>query len=213
MLLLIIGEIEMKAWFNSILTLIKNNKLTALYIVIAIVVLLLVILTICVCVKKRNVYVPNYDDKSDFVHKVLTFDANVYYQLLTIATILLAITAVVLFCTKQVIAAIVVASVFALLWIFRIALNIKVKFNRVEYNNAEIYKFSFLNKTKIIRWEDIKTVEAKGYGSSRKIVISAKKETITIPLNMSGYYDFTVFAEKKLEGKNFEAIKIAKARR
>lgn len=203
----------MKAWFNSIFTLIKDNKLTALYIVIAVVVLFLLVLTICVCVKKKNVYFPNYADKSDFVHKVLTFDANVYFQLLTAATIGLAIAAIVLFCTKLVIAAIVVACVFAVCWIIKIALNIKVKFNRVEYNNAEIYKFSFLRKTKVIRWEDVKNVEAKGFGSSRKIVISAKKERITVPLNMSGYYDFTVFAEKKLDGKNFEAIKIAQARR
>ncbi len=203
----------MKEWFNSIFELIKENKLTALYVVIAVVVLILVIIAIIVAVKKKNVYTPSYNDKSEFVHKVMVYDANVTHQLLTAAIIGLFIAAIVLFCTKLVIASAVVACVFALMWVVKICINIRVKFNRVEYNNAEIYEFSFLRKTRVMLWEDINEVEAKGFGATRKIFLHSKKTTIKIPLNMSGYYDFTVFASKKLDGKNFEAIKIAAARR
>lgn len=203
----------MKEWFNSIFELVKNNKLTALYIVIAVVVLILIIMAIIIAVKKKNVYNPSYSDKSEFVHKVMQYDANVTHQLLTAAIIGLFIAAVVLFCTKLVIASIVVACVFVLAWVVKLFVNVKVKFNRVEYNNAEVYKFSFLHKTKVMRWEDVTDVEAKGFGATRKIILHSKKTSIKIPLNMSGYYDFTVFASKKLDGKNFEAIKIASSRR
>jgi len=204
----------MKQWFNSIIELIKANKLVVLYILIGIVSLFLILTTIIVCVKKRKGYTPSYEDKSDFVHKVLKYDSTVVSQLLTAATVGLFIAAIVLFCTKLVIASAVVAILFIVCYLAKLFVSIKVRFNRVEYNNAEIYKFSFLSKTKVMRWEDIDKVEAKGFGSTRKIVFTNKKHLqISVPLNMSGYYDFTVFAEKKLDGKNFEAIKIAKARR
>ena len=203
----------MKDWFNGVFELVKNNKLTALYVVIAVVVLILVIIAIIVAVKKKNVYTPSYDDKSEFVHKVMQYDANVTHQLLTAAIVGLLIAAVVLFCTKLVIASAVVACVFVLAFVVKLCVNIRVKFNRVEYKNAEIYKFGFLQKTKVMRWEDVKDVEAKGFGATRKIVLHSKKTTIKIPLSMSGYYDFTVFASKILDGKNFEAIKVAAARR
>ena len=203
----------MKEWFNGVFELVKNNKLTALYVVIAVVVLILVIIAIIVAAKKRNAYTPSYSDKSEFVHKVMGYDANVAHQLLTAALIGLLIAAIVLFCTKLVTISAIVACVFIVTFVLKLLLSIRVKFNRVEYNNAEIYKFSFMNKTKVMRWEDVKSVEARGFGATRKIVLHSKKTTIKVPLNISGYYDFTVFASKKLDGKNFEAIKVASARR
>ncbi len=204
----------MKQWFNSILNLIKDNKLTVLYILIGIVALFLIVLTIVVCVKKKSKYTPTYSDKSDFVHKVMKYDSSALHQLLTAATVGLLIAAIVLFCVKLVIPAAIVAIVFLACWIWKILLNIRVRFCRFEYNNAEIYRFSFMAKTKVMRWEDIDKVEPKGFGSTRKILFISKDKTkISVPLDMTGYYDFTVFAEKKLDGKNFEAIKVAKARR
>lgn len=204
----------MKEWFNSILNLIKTNKLVVIYILVGILMLVLLFVTIFVAVKKKHAYTPSYNDKSDFVHKVLKYDVSVHYQLLTAVIFGLLIASIVLFLTKLVIASIVTLILFVICWFVKIVVNIKVRFCRVEYNNAEIYKFSFLSKTKVMRWEDITKVEAHGFGANRSIKLIAKKgKEISVPLKMTGYYDFTVFAEGKLDGKNFEAVKIAKARR
>jgi len=95
----------------------------------------------------------------------------------------------------------------------KLVLDINVKFDRIEYNPRGLYQHRFAAKVKVIEWQDLTQVMAGGQGKNRVLrFVSKQGRKITVKLAMMGAYEFSVFAAKQLEGKNFEAIKIAQAR-
>lgn len=187
---------------------------TACWIALAVFVGIVVILLIISFFIRRRKGEVIYD-KADFVHKMLTKDNSIKHQLTTVLIIGCLAAWFPLFFTGagDLIPAFVVACVF----VFAVLLKIYYKgdeyFDRVEYNLKELHRYGFLRRSKIIQWDEITRVGTKGLGNRRVLIFETKKDKIRVSLNREGGYEFIVFCEKQLDGKNFEAIKIAKGRR
>lgn len=156
-------------------------------------------------------------DKDGFVHKVLKHDFTVFNQVARLAELVFFIPAVVFFFLENIVkynywislGLLIAAAVveFAIL-----VTKIMTKFSRIEYNRKGLYKFSFGAKQKFIEWKEVKNVKSTGVGRDRKFIFESKKEKIVVPFKMVGAYEFTVFCEEQLDGEQFEAIKMGKAR-
>lgn len=155
-------------------------------------------------------------DKDGFVHKVLKHDYSIFYQLASFAQTILFIGAIVVYFVNFKYHFYVCAVLVGILLLVALAVlvaRVKTTYCRIEYNRNGLYKVGMFNTSKEIAWKDLKDVKARGIGKNRVFTFIAKKGTkIKVPFTMVGSYEFMVFCEKQLEGKNFEAIRIGKAR-
>ena len=208
-------EGNMEVITSNVFRNIRNNYMTELYIALAVIVGIAVLAFIASVFAKRRKGEIIYD-KADFVHKMLTKDNSVKHQLTTMLCIGLLAAWFPLFFISGIspIASFVVGCVFVLVLILKTYYKFDEYYDRVEYNLKELHRYGFMRQPVIIKWEDVTRVGTKGLGNKRKLIFETKKRRrITLSLNREGGYEFIVFCEKQLEGKNFEAIKIAKGRR
>ena len=193
---------------------VQANSLQVIFGFVGAFLLILLVASIIVVFFSKRVFVPTYS-KEDFFHKVLKHDTDVRHQLLTLCFLGLGIAALVCFlvaANSWVTLGLAIGTILS--WGGKIALDIKVKFNRIEYNPRGLYQHRLFGGAKAIEWQDLKQVLNSGQtGQNRALkFVSKQNRKIIVPMKMMGAYEFTVWLAETKEGKNFEAVKIMQAR-
>ena len=174
---------------------------------------LIIIVSVVITVITSRKGVPY--DKDAFVHKVMKYEEDIFFQLARVLGFLLLVGGIVTFFVRfnyHYIVSVSCAGALVLLGLVRLFVGSKVKNCRIEYNKNGLYYFGPFGNRKQIAWKNLKNVQAVGMGRDRKYIFKDKKTTITVPFKMVGGYEFAVFCENQLDKGQFEEIVIGKAR-